>query len=386
MPPATLDTTLDRLFDAAAFGLGALATAMLFKQARGAPASAALGVFFAIITSWYALNIAVFINPSWEAASLAIGLPILYLLTPAAWLYVRDITAETFQAARTDLLHALPALLALLLGLAFLGLPDAQREAFFTDAPVSPGWPLILAYAMGAARLALLAQMAAYLVLITLRLARLNKRLKNKFANLEARSLNWLKALAGLIAAGMATVLFAAFFNTPAIDDAWLSGWDFAFLLAFAFCSLQQRPVFAPAPDAVQTAPEQPASRYEKSGLTPERARQIAANVEKAMQDEQLFLNAMLSLAELAKHVGAKPDHVSETLNTIMNKSFFDLVNLYRVRAAQSLLLTTDRKITDIALDVGFNSRSSFYAAFKDVAGLSPGDFRKQGPPPLPAE
>jgi AraC-like DNA-binding protein len=58
--------------------------------------------------------------------------------------------------------------------------------------------------------------------------------------------------------------------------------------------------------------------------------------------------------------------------------SFYHYVNRWRVEEAKRLLLTTDANVLNIAHDVGFNSRSAFYNAFRTVTGESPVTFRKR--------
>ena len=51
------------------------------------------------------------------------------------------------------------------------------------------------------------------------------------------------------------------------------------------------------------------------------------------------------------------------------------------VSDAIRLLLTSDLKIIDIALEAGFESISSFYQTFKNVCGRNPGEYRRLGKP-----
>src|ERR1051326_1354086 len=52
-----------------------------------------------------------------------------------------------------------------------------------------------------------------------------------------------------------------------------------------------------------------------------------------------------------------------------------------RVERAMFLLRETDRSITDICFDVGFTSLGTFSRTFRDIAGLSPREFRAGSEP-----
>jgi AraC-like DNA-binding protein len=91
-----------------------------------------------------------------------------------------------------------------------------------------------------------------------------------------------------------------------------------------------------------------------------------------------LFKDNELSLAKLAETSGLNVHLASKAINECSGGNFYDWVNLYRVEQAKSLLLESDGQVSRICYDVGFNSKSTFYAAFKKVTGLTPGAFRKQ--------
>ena len=96
------------------------------------------------------------------------------------------------------------------------------------------------------------------------------------------------------------------------------------------------------------------------------------------MQQDTLYLDASLSLPKLAKHIHTSPNYISQTLNETLGMSFFDYVNKYRVSAAQQLLENTEETVLNIAMAVGFNSKSSFYTAFKKHTQLTPSQFKNQ--------
>lgn len=104
---------------------------------------------------------------------------------------------------------------------------------------------------------------------------------------------------------------------------------------------------------------------------------QLAFNELEKHLSQGLFKDNELSLAKLAEASGLNVHLASKAINECSGGNFYDWVNLYRVEQAKSLLLESDTQISRICYDVGFNSKSTFYSAFKKVTGLTPGNYRK---------
>jgi AraC-like DNA-binding protein len=97
------------------------------------------------------------------------------------------------------------------------------------------------------------------------------------------------------------------------------------------------------------------------------------------MNENKLFTNPDLKLALLSREVGLTPHQLSKLINEKFAKSFNDYVNEHRVN--EFILRVNDSKyqsftIYGIALDVGFNSKSSFNTAFKKITGKTPSDYK----------
>ncbi len=91
-----------------------------------------------------------------------------------------------------------------------------------------------------------------------------------------------------------------------------------------------------------------------------------------------ILLDPLVSLPKLARAVGVTPNQLSYVLNHHLGQSFFDFVNAARIQEARAvLLLEPDRTILDIALSVGFNSKSTFNLAFKKITGDTPSAVRE---------
>jgi len=93
------------------------------------------------------------------------------------------------------------------------------------------------------------------------------------------------------------------------------------------------------------------------------------------------YANENLSLSSLADDLGVSSHQLSELVNTRLGMGFSRFVREFRVEQAKALLVSApSRSILSISIDTGFRSQSAFYAAFKEVTGQSPGDYRKASP------
>lgn len=115
--------------------------------------------------------------------------------------------------------------------------------------------------------------------------------------------------------------------------------------------------------------------------LSKEQAGDLLLQLERVMEQEQLYLDAELSLTGLAKHIGVPPKQLSAVLNQHLGKNFNEFVNEYRIELFKEKLLNSENEtytITSIAYDCGFSSQATFQRAFKQVTGLSPTAFKKE--------
>jgi len=79
----------------------------------------------------------------------------------------------------------------------------------------------------------------------------------------------------------------------------------------------------------------------------------------------------------VSKSVGLHPHYAMNLFRKTLGTTLINCVTHHRIAHAQRLLITTDRKIVDVALTVGFNSISRFNAAFKKANDCSPREYRE---------
>ena len=109
-------------------------------------------------------------------------------------------------------------------------------------------------------------------------------------------------------------------------------------------------------------------------------AKAIIKDLNCKMQQEKFYLNSDLNLHELANNVSVNAYILSEAINKIENRNFYEYVNFYRVNFAKDLLVNqkySRAKLHTICFESGFNNRTTFTNAFKKFTGLTPSQYRK---------
>lgn len=98
-------------------------------------------------------------------------------------------------------------------------------------------------------------------------------------------------------------------------------------------------------------------------------------------EEKAVYLQPQYGLKDLANDLNESTHTVSRVINTIEKRSFYDLVNGYRVKHLQQLLKDpTNRQYTILALglDSGFNSKASINRIFKKMTGMTPKQYLDQ--------
>ena len=98
--------------------------------------------------------------------------------------------------------------------------------------------------------------------------------------------------------------------------------------------------------------------------------------VQKAREYIDKHKTEELSLADVAKAVGASVFHFCKVFHKATGLSFTDYVARVRLEVARTQLLNPGRRISEIAYEVGFQSLTQFNRTFKRVFGQSPTQFR----------
>jgi AraC-like DNA-binding protein len=104
----------------------------------------------------------------------------------------------------------------------------------------------------------------------------------------------------------------------------------------------------------------------------------LSDRVLEVMNDQRPWLAHDFSLDDLAKIMDVPRHHLYYCFNNILKTRFTRLRAEYRVRHAQYLIEnggTRDKTMEAIGIESGFSSRGNFMATFREVTGMTPGDY-----------
>lgn len=125
--------------------------------------------------------------------------------------------------------------------------------------------------------------------------------------------------------------------------------------------------------------------KYKNLNLSPKEIQRYKRKLLEAMSKEQPFLQADFSIAKLAKQTAIPSYILSHIINDELGQNFASFSNSYRIKMAKKMLQdpkSSHLKISSIAYDCGFNSLSSFNAAFKKVTQMTPSEWRMESGKP----
>ena len=324
--------------------------------------------------------------------------PVVFLMGPCLWWYLRSLLEQEFEFGRNQLLHLIPSLLSIGAMLPFYLLPTTVKrpQLLPTATEADYTWQImgvdLVFYAM-------MIQLGFYTIAFASYIWNYREQRRHTFSTEASLLFNWLAVLCAIYALCWILFLLSAFV-APIGDLFWtLMALSMSSLMFIVMYFAMRRPILFEESDvALPTIVEQPVvetpatmssipsssgqtsspKKYLSSSLSVEQAVYIRQRLLNLMDAEQPYLDRTLTLPQLAGQLNVSSNHLSQVINEQLTSNFFDFVNRYRVEDAKRLLLANpNRVVLDVALDVGFNSKSAFYKSFRQHVAMTPSQFRK---------
>jgi YesN/AraC family two-component response regulator len=101
-------------------------------------------------------------------------------------------------------------------------------------------------------------------------------------------------------------------------------------------------------------------------------------------ENEAIYKNPDLKITQISEILHTNRTYISKHINTEFSCTFSDFVNRYRIEEAKKLLIDESSKsysLNYISEKSGFGSMGSFMRVFRDVVGITPGQFRERNAP-----
>jgi len=122
---------------------------------------------------------------------------------------------------------------------------------------------------------------------------------------------------------------------------------------------------------------EKTSVKYEDNTINKIVAEKIKDSVKIEFEQNKIYLDKNLNLGSLAKKLNTNKVYLSYVFNTILNISFSEMINTYRINEAKKMLLKDTKKYTieAIANECGFSNKATFNRNFKKITGVTPSTF-----------
>lgn len=296
-------------------------------------------------------------------------LPIFYSLGfgPLIYFYVRSLINQHFKFRPIHLLHFLPVFVQACLYL-ILSCCDYATKAWYWEHIHRP-------YTYRIEFDGTWISLMIYLILSFNLLQKYQIWLRDHFSELSKLKLNWLRLILALM-----ILLCAQWLIEIVLRDAFsiYFAYDYSLeLLGIMSLTLGISGIKQTNLSALHFELESSTKNTEPRQLAAI-DQQIVLKITEAMEVKQLYLQPNLSLEELAEHLKIPQKIVSRHINEAFQQSFNDYVNGFRIEAVKRRFKTGDLEklsILGIALECGFNSKSTFNRTFKELTGKSPSQY-----------
>ena len=227
------------------------------------------------------------------------------------------------------------------------------------------------------------------------------KNLKEFYSNLEHKSLRWIKTIA---------IAFISFYVFWIIEDV-IIYFDFevaslfaptSMILTFfviiwiAYVSFEHNEIFrislfepVSKQDSEKLIVSQGPIEIDKEANEREQAdnnqyHQKLLELKQRIIKNRFYANPKLTLRELADQLNINEKQLSATINQGAQMNFYQFINTLRIEEFKSLInsqKSEEYSNMGLANEVGFSSKSTFYAAFKNLVGMTPTEFRLKNSP-----
>ncbi|MFH1196788.1 MAG: helix-turn-helix domain-containing protein [bacterium] len=362
---------------------------LLILSKKGKQPKDYLLAFFVFLLALECLNVYVYDQLGFKRGwfSSYINIFIWTLLGPLIYLYIKSVIQPEFKLSRKSFLHFLPMLFTYITLAHFLYL-NKENMSFRDLVSIKNGilvWTgmKVWEYTVN----------VYYLAAIVL-LIRHRKRIKHYFSTTVKPGLSWLLYLtigfAVYLYFGMVDLLLVEYTDIllPAVLFYFSSIIIFLYIFGIGYFGYRQENIFSNAQLSLsdfekisKNVSVANLQKYRKSGLHEDEHDFLKKRLNEYMSEEKPYIDSELTINELSEKLNTTIHKLSQVLNESFNQNFYDFVNSYRVEEIKKKLNdpnSENYKILSLAYESGFNSKTTFYTAFKKATGVTPLQYKER--------
>lgn len=151
------------------------------------------------------------------------------------------------------------------------------------------------------------------------------------------------------------------------------------FSAVYSFYGIKQPVIFGEVFQQDKNIERKETEKYSRSGLKDTQAEKYLGKLLSYMETNKPFLDGDLTIHDLSTRTGIARHHITQVLNEKHKRNFFTFINEYRVKEVMERF--SDPKFNNytilaIAMDAGFNSKTTFNSFFKSQTGQTPSEYR----------
>ena len=272
------------------------------------------------------------------------------LLGPLHFMYVKYLTKNQQKMDTVDFLHFLPFLAVFLyFVVSYHSQSQIKSSLFYSDPEDYPTVFMIFNWL-------LIVQAFIYIVVSLSIIKKYSHYYKDTFSSMEQIRLDWIRNITYLVAAGLIIFTIENLFlqlgvnisNYFTISSIIVAVYIYTIgYTGFAKSEIFEQPEMARSLNQIpflnhenqmmeQSKSKDPGNKYEKSGLSDDKAKEYLKNLRDLMADKKPYIESNLSLHQLAEQMEITPHNLSEVINIGIGLNFFDFINQYRVEKVKS--------------------------------------------------
>ncbi|WP_079240142.1 helix-turn-helix domain-containing protein [Chryseobacterium indologenes] len=361
--------SLPSLFYLAGVFIACFSSLLILGKRKKIKADYVLAVWFLII-GIHLILFMLFFSGSYVKYPYFLGFEVIFpfIHGPMLYVYVLCVTGRN-PGVKTALLHGIPVLMICILLSPLLMLSPWDKLASYQNGNNGcKSLSKVIKYLM-------ILSGIVYVVLSLLAVRKYTKGISSQYSNTEKINLNWLYYLI----AGIAFIWIAVVIR----NDILIFSIVVLFIVVAAYFGISRVGILD-LPVSIDMTEDKEHDhemvKYQKNSPGDEAIQSIYEKLVYKMEHEKLYKDPELNLNNIAKVLEIHPNVLSQVINSMEQKNFYDYINRQRIEEfKRTVILQENQKYTilSLAFECGFNSKTSFNRNFKKYMNCSPTEFLK---------